>query len=137
LPLQIALFAPSRYQILAPERVPANSEAKIRITFDNFPYLYDSTYETRLQTVLGNEIAAKKILVSFQKPLESQPKPGPQPTPNDQNFLKDFQRNVVTGFLFVAGSANWELVLQIVLGLIIVLLCIALVARLYNRAKGE
>lgn len=139
LPLQISLFAPSRYQIQAPPRIPANSEAKIRIVFDNYPYLHDTTYETRLQALLGNEAAARKILVSFQKPSEQAPQPQPQPNPKpgDQNFIKDFQKNVATGFSVIFGAANFELTLQILLGIIVVLLCIALIARLYNRAKGE
>ncbi len=139
LPLQISLFAPSRYQIQAPPRIPANSEAKIRIVFDNYPYLYDTTYETRLQALLGSEAAVRKILVSFQKPSEQAPQPQPQPNPKpiDQNFIRDFQKNVVTGFSVFFGATNFELALQILLGIFIVLLCIALIARAYNRAKGE
>lgn len=134
LPLQISLFAPARTQILAPERVPGNGEATIRIVFNNYPFLQNTTYETRLLAMLGNETANRKILVSFQKPAEeTEPTPdSEQPAPGQSPL-----NGIATGFFVFLGATNFELALQILLGLLIIVLCIALTARLYNRAKGE
>jgi hypothetical protein len=131
LPLQVSVFAPSRFQIQAPATIAANHSAAIKIVFDNYPFLYNTTYETQLQAMLGGETAARKIVVSFQEPtVQPNPQPEPSPTPGP-----DLAKEISTGFAALFGTINFELALQILLVIVIVILCVALIARVYNRAK--
>lgn len=136
-PFQAIFFAPLRYSIQAPSKIPGNSEATVKIVLENFPSLYNTVYETRFQATLGNENALQKVLVSFQEPKSESKQPSVQPKPTDQNATTAIQKQLLSGFLTFFKSTNFEMALQVLLGILIIVLCVALMARVYNRGKGE
>lgn len=132
-PLLIGFFGPMRYSITAPQTIPANSGKTIRININNYPDLYNTTYETQFTVALGNETQNRKVLITFSPPLaEPEPEPAPEPEPSPIP-----QPNPLSGLAVFFGAIHLELALQIILAIILVILCVALVARMYNIAKGD
>ncbi|MBU0635467.1 hypothetical protein KKE06_00385 [Candidatus Micrarchaeota archaeon] len=133
--LQIFFFAPMRYSILAPESIPGNSGATILITINNYPDLYKTIYEAQLNVALGEETTVQRTRLSFVPPFEEPLPPGPNPNPEPQP-TSDFNVGIaLTGLSNFVNQPNVDLVLQLLLGAVIVIFCIALVARVYSHIK--
>lgn len=143
--LSIAFFAPMRTEVMAPPTIKANSQAKAQITVYNFTDLQNTTYQTRLNVMLGNENASRNLAVSFKELVQAAPpvptppsspsEPAPPTLDSNQSDSNQMINSVLIGMATFFNNPATEFALQALLVVIIIVFAIAFIARLYNRAK--
>lgn len=135
--LSIQFRAPVYHSINAPEIIAANTQRTIPITLRNLPYAYNSTYIATLEVTVGNETQTKTIALDFVPPVvQPEPQPQPQPEPQPEPAPQP-QPNIATGLAAFFASPGIELALQVLLAVVIIILCIAIIARVYNWATEQ
>ncbi len=82
LPLRVLFWTPNRVTFNAPDTIEANKTLTLRVTAQNPEFLRNSTYESRFDVKLGNEIRQNRLRFVFLAPVTPAPIPTEEPAGN-------------------------------------------------------